>query len=152
MKPFQGDNIKTRVDKLMKEITPRIGEVCMHQDIAAIADCKYPSNTYRSVMASWRRRLMREHNIDLGTEVGIGYRVLNDNERVGAGVKNFTEATRAMGKAVNRIQRANTDLLDEHHRRQQDHAKRLGDLVEASRLEQKHIAIAARVASLPRPR
>ena len=150
MKPFQGNEVKTRVDKLMEAIKPKTGDVYLHQDIAHAGDCEYPSHRYRSVITSWRKRLMRDLNVDIGAVVGIGYRVLDDNERVSFGIKNFSESVRAMGKSVNRIERADTKRLDDHHRRQQEHTKRLRDLVDSGRGAQKQIAVAGKVVALPR--
>lgn len=147
---LKGNNISSRVDKLMKEIEPKSGDVYMHADIAATAGSKVDSNEYRAVIESWKRRLMRDKNIDIASVRSVGYRVLDENERVGHGIQDYGLSVRRMGKAVTRIERADTKLLDDNHRRQQDHAKRLRDIVNASKAEKKTIAISGNVVSLPR--
>lgn len=151
MSIFSGDEVKRRVDLLMKEWPhPEADSVYLHQDIAHVAECKYGSARYRSVIASWKRRLMKELNIDIDSVVGHGYRVLTENERVAVGIKDFGLARRSMGRSVNRIERAETGKLDDHHRKQQDHAKRLRELVDSGRKAEKSIAIVGKVVALPR--
>lgn len=147
---FEGDDVKRRVDRLMEQLKPQPGDVYLHQDIAHIAECKYPCPKYRSVIASWKRRLMKELNVDIDAVVGHGYRVLSENERVSVGIRDFGHARRSMGRSVNRIERAETGKLDDFHRRQQDHAKRLRELVDSGRKVEKQIAIVGKVVALPR--
>lgn len=152
MKLFEGDPVKPHVDKLMEHITPKIGDVYQHADIAHVAEVEYPSSRYRSIITAWKKRLMRELNIDLDSVSGIGYRVLDDNERVAVGIKDFATSVRHMGHSVDRISRADTAKLDDMHRRQQDHAVRLTqEIVASGRKASKHIGFAGRVVSLPRP-
>jgi len=93
---------------------------------------------------------MRERNIDISAIPSHGYRILNDNDRVSVGIKDFSLSVRRMGRSVTRIERADTVKLDDHHRRQQDHAKRLRELVELGRASKKKIALSATVVALPR--
>lgn len=150
MKLFQGDPIKPHVDKLMEGITPRIEDVYDHNDIAHISGIDYPSHRYRALINAWRKRLRRELNIDIASVPNVGYRVLNDNERVSAGVKDFAASVRDMGRSVDRMQRADTSKLDEMHRKQQDHAIRLKQVLDHGRKEARQIGFAGRVVTLPR--
>ena len=147
---FQGDQVKRRVDILMTQLNPKPGDVFMHQDLAALADCEYPSHRYTAVIGGWRSRLLREMNIDIDNIVGIGYRVLDENERVDTGIRDFGRSRRRMGKSINRIQRADTDKLDDFHRRQQDHAKILQARLDDVRSAEKQIAIVGKVVPLPK--
>lgn len=153
MKLFEGDSIKPCVERLMEQIKPQPGDVYQHPDIAHIAECDYPSNRYASVISAWRKRLLREINIDVEVIVGIGYRVLEENERVSVGIKDFSQAVRQVGRSAERIARADTKKLDDMRRRQQDHAVRLTrEIAESGRKASRQIGFAGRVVTLPRPK
>lgn len=150
-KPFEGESIKPHVDRLMEAYEIKQGDVLMHEDIAHTAGVEYGSARYRSLIQSWRARLMREKNIDIQSKPGIGYMALYENERVAYGIKDFSHSVRRMGKSVNRIAAADTAKLDDIHRRQQDHAVRLTqELVQSGRKASKQIGLAGRVVTLPR--
>lgn len=150
MKRFEGSEVRRRVDMLMEQISPQPGDVYLHQDIAQMSDCQRDTPRYRAVVQSWRKRLIREWNVDIDVVFGHGYRVLNENERVDVGIKDFGHARKRMGKSVNRIERADVAQLDERHLKQHDHAKRLRELVDSTRTAEKQIAIINKVAALPR--
>jgi hypothetical protein len=150
-KLFEGQPIKPNVDRLIEQLKPNTGDVFQHEDIAHVAGVTYPSGRYRSLIASWRSRLSRELNIDIAPVSGVGYRVLDDNERVAYGIKDYGHSVRRMGRSANRIATAVTAKLDDNHRRQQDHAVRLTqELVQSARKVSKQIGIAGRVVTLPR--
>lgn len=151
MKVFEGKPIKPHVDKLMETLDLKVGGVYLHQDIANIAGVEYPSHRYRTVVAAFRRRLLTEANLDMEPVIGAGYRILDDNERVGVGVRDFARSARRMGRSADRVARADTAKLDEQHRRKQEHAMRLiAQTVDAARSSVKRIAIAGSIVSLPR--
>ena len=153
MKPFEGDPIKPALDRLMDQIKPQEGEVYQHPDIAHVAGCEYPSARYNGIVQSWKKRLLRELNVDIEAVVCIGYRVLTDNERVGVGIHDFSRSVRHMGKSAERIARADAKKLDDNHRKQQDHAVRLTqELVNSGRKASRQIGVAGRIVSLPRPK
>jgi hypothetical protein len=151
MKQFEGDPIKPQVDKLMEAIKPKSGDVYLHQDIAHIAGVEYGTARYRTLIAAYKKRLFLEQNIDIDAVIGSGYRILDENERVDAGHKDFSQSVRNMGRATNRMQKAVTADLDDVHRRKQDHGVRLAQaVVQSGRSAQKQIAIAGRIVLLPR--
>jgi hypothetical protein len=151
MKPFQGEAIKPCVDALIEAFELKAGDVIEHQQIAEVAKTKYRTNRYGGIVVAWRKRLLREQNLDLQVITGYGYRVLDDNERVSVGVKDFTHSVRKMGRSAERIARADNAKLDDHHRRQQDHAVRLTqEIVQSGRTAARQIGFAGRVVSLPR--
>lgn len=149
-KNFEGEPIKPNVDLLIEGLKLQIGDVVRHDDIADVSGVEYKSSRYRSVVDAWRKRLLREMNLDLQAVAGYGYRVLDDNERVRAGIKDFSQSVRRMGRSVDRMQRADAAKLDDNHRRQQDHAVRLTQaIVQSGRKAAKEIGFAGRVVSLP---
>ena len=150
---FEGKPIKPAVNRLMEWFDKRGDkDVFLHQDIAFIAECEYPSDRYGTVVQSWRKRLMRELNVDLEAVIGHGYRMLTDNERVRVGLKDFALSVKQMDRSSERILRADAKKLDDHHRKQQDHAVRLlTELVTSGRKASRAIGFAGRVVTLPRP-
>lgn len=150
-KAFVGEPIRPHVELLMESIKPEAGDAYSHRQLADVAGLTYPSARYMAVIGAWKRRLLREVNVDLQSVPSFGYRVLDDNERVGAGIRDFSRSVRSMGKSADRISRADVAKLDDHHRRQQDHAVRLTQqLVASGRSAAKEIGLAGRVVSLPR--
>lgn len=148
---FAGKPIKPHVDLLMQAYTPKAGDVFDHKDLAQTAQVEPDSARYRQLITAWRKRLIAELNIDIDSVRGFGYRVLEENERVSTGIRDFKFSVRSMGKSSQRIALAETSKLDETHRQQQDHAVRLtNSLLESARKTQKQIAFSGRVVALPR--
>lgn len=112
MKPFEGQAIKPHVDKLLEAFQPKPGDVFLHQDIAHASGIAYKSSRYGGLIVAWKKALMHAANVDLEVVQGIGYRCLSDNERVGVGIKDFSHGVRRIGKAAERIARADTVKLD----------------------------------------
>src|SRR5690348_13306530 len=100
----------------MENIKPKSGDVYDHKDIAGVAGVEFPSNRYRGLISAWRKRLLRELNIDIEAVIGFGYRVLDDNERVSVGIKDFGLSVRNMGRSAQRIALADVQKLDDTHR------------------------------------
>ncbi|MFM7007999.1 MAG: hypothetical protein ACKO0Z_01485 [Betaproteobacteria bacterium] len=150
---FSGNEIKPDVDKLMEHFDLHPGDVILHQDIAHVANARYQSNRYRSIIVAWRRRLLREKNIDIAPKIGHGYFVLSDNERVSYGVTDFEHSVRKMGKSADRVSRADAAKMDDTHRRQRDHSVRLmSELMQAARNTKKQISLAGGVDSVLKKR
>ena len=151
MKPFLGEPVKPAVDKLMETFKLKVNDVIQHEDIAHIIKQKYGSNRYRTLVQAWIRRVRAEQSLILEAISGIGYRVLNDNERVGTGIRNYKRSITYGGRALDMVAGAETKNLDESHRHQQQHAVRLRDVLEQARKAVRSVALAGRIVSLPRP-
>lgn len=80
---FGGIPTKIDVDKLMelfKNYTE--GDVIAYTDIVAIIGHGRNSHRYGSVVAQWRKRLMREENALLISSMNVGYRIATAPERI----------------------------------------------------------------------
>lgn len=151
MTPFAGKDRKPAIDALMQAYEYKYGQVYDHRDIAHIIGVAYPSHAYFGIVQSWRNRLMKEKNIDLICVRDVGYRVLEEPERVHCGTKDFRQSVRGMGYAVNRIGAAETAKLPESERKMQDHALRLGAaLVNEGRKVSRQVAVAGKLTVLPK--
>lgn len=151
MKAFHGQPIKPNVEKLLEAFKPKPGNVFLHQDIAQASGVAYRSSRYGALIAAWKRELLNSANIDLDSVQGIGYRCLEDNERVRVGINDVRHSIRKLGRSADRIARADTSKLDDVHRRQQDHANRLlQSVIDSGRKASRQIAVSGRVVLLPR--
>lgn len=147
----RGIPIAPDVDRLMT-IAFEVGQVYRHEDLAAVIDESSVSGRYRSVISALKKRLRRERNLDLQSVTGLGYKVLDDNERVDAGIKDLSRSVRNVAKAADRMAAANTEKLDDLHRAQKEHGVRLAlQLHNDGKSAGKQIANAAKVVTLPRP-
>lgn len=113
------------------------GREIMHAEVEAILQIKRGSNRYRAVTEAWRRRELRESNIEIGALVSIGFRVLNANERVTTNINSFQSGSRKQGRSLRRLGAVRDSELDEIHRAHRDHAIRIGGamLAQASALQ-----------------
>lgn len=146
----RGIPIAPDVDRLMT-IAFEVDKVYRHEDLTrAIGELGITAR-YRTVINGLKRRLRRERNMDLQAVMGLGYKVLNDNERVDAGIHDLRRTVRGVAKAADRMQAADSSKLDELHRAQQDHGVRLAvELHNAGKAAGKQIANAGKVVTLPR--
>lgn len=54
----------------------------MHERLEEITGLKRNQARYAAVMTSWKKRLLREHNVAAASERGVGVRILTEPERV----------------------------------------------------------------------
>lgn len=118
--PTDGD-VRNLVEHLG---TPRAGDEFTHEQVEAVIGATRDTNRYRSVTLAWRKRLMRDHNLDVAALSGVGFRCLTDSERVAAGVTGVQSGLRKQLHSVVRADRVQTD--DESLRAKQDVLRRYG--------------------------
>lgn len=151
---FGGVPTAPDVTLLLEAIPPdsmEPGSVYTHADLASVFTVSPKSNRYRSVVAAWRNKILQDHNIDITAEIGVGYRVLKDDERITHGVRDAKGARKKLTRAAHRIDRADRSLLTDAQRKQADHAVRLfGAQALALRGAEKEVSSAGKVVSLPR--
>jgi hypothetical protein len=75
----------------------------------ALVTVRYGSQRYKTVVAAWRKTLLDRHNIDIQSVPGIGYRVLNDEERVDAGLSGSKRGLREIVRSARRSDRVITE-------------------------------------------
>jgi len=99
------------------------GEVLTHEDIAAAIKCEIRSNRYVGVMTRWRKFLMRDHSVVLKA-FPDGFRVMNDNEKVGATVGKIDMARRAARRGYKIASTVDVNALSDENKRLYEHGVR----------------------------
>ena len=103
---------------------PKPGDEIKHEDVESALRLQRNSNRYRAVTLAWRKRMLRDHNVDISAIPGTGFRCLTDSERVAAGVSGIQSGLRKQLHSVVRADRVQTD--DESLRAKQDVLRRYG--------------------------
>lgn len=88
---------------------PEAGTEITHDQIEAVIGVERTEHRYRTVVAAWRKALMNENNVDLGTVAGAGYRALSAPERVSAGIHGMRAGVRKQIKSIRRASLATTE-------------------------------------------
>ena len=121
---FGGIPTEPDVRKLFERFgTPQPG-LLAHETIESVIREKHTAGRYRTIVGSWRRKLLREYNVATKAEPGEGIRVLTEPERV-------DEGRALLGKSARQIVRAHrwsvmidATKLDDISRRKLDHTVR----------------------------
>jgi len=103
---------------------PKPGDEIPHEEVEAVLHSTREASRYRTVTTAWRKKMLREHNVDLSALPGVGFRCLTDAERVAAGVSGVQSGLRKQLHSVVRADRVQTD--DEALRAKQDVLRRDG--------------------------
>lgn len=104
---------------------PTPGTLISHHDIAACIGVPWRSSRYRTVVDRWRRKLMRESNVDTGAEPGVGIKVLTPPERLVASEKDFKGAVVDIGRAGTRITAIPAEGLTEPERERKTRSEQI---------------------------
>lgn len=89
---------------------PQPGDQIEHTEVEdALGTIRYRSERYKTVVAAWRKTLLEKHNVDLQAVPGVGYRALNDEERVDAGVTGSKRGLRQIVRSTRRSDRVITE-------------------------------------------
>lgn len=102
---FGGVATDIEVKDLMDHFgTPQPGMVLSHEDIEACIGVDRLKPRYRTVLERYRQRMMELHGTQLAALRGIGYRVLNANERVERNIHDAGLGLRKVRIAAERLQ------------------------------------------------
>lgn len=89
--------------------TPSEGAEISHDEIASAIENVSPSDSrYKTVVAAWRKVLLERHDVDLGSVHGYGYRVLNAQERIDAGINGSKSGMKKILRSARRGDRVVT--------------------------------------------
>ncbi len=125
--------------------------IIAYGDLEPIVRASRKTARFRTVVSRWRRLLLREHNIDTQAVASVGIEILEENRRVSLGIIDTRSGFRKVRRAMNRIGRADTARLDDHHIAQQSHALRLLRAIsDSARDAERTIASAGQIESLPK--
>lgn len=114
--------------KKLRDAFPKLsdGMDISHEQIQAVIGLAPKSNRYRCVTTAWRKELLNEENVEVGSIAGVGFRVLTGPERLSSNIKGFRSGTRKQGKSVRRITMVRAETLSEPEQAKQLHMMRLG--------------------------
>lgn len=100
-----------------------VGREISHEEIEALLELDRNAGRYHSVTGAWRKAKLRD-GTEIGAVSGVGFRVLNEVERVDGGVKGVQQGMRKQLRSIKRAVIVRTDepaLI-----RKQDLLRRLG--------------------------
>jgi len=150
MKLFEGGvPVKPSVDLLMDKIHPVPGKIYSHEDIARTCEQPYKTSRYRSIICSWKKRLLRERGLDIVAETGVGYRVLKDSERISHGNRKAMSGLKQIKCGGECAMRAEEGNLTESERRQRMQLMRMtADLVKIGKESEHQFVVLGKVTSI----
>jgi hypothetical protein len=106
------------------DLTP--GTVIAHHTIEEVIGAKYRTSRYRTVTDAWRKKALRDYNVEIGAETGVGFRVLTEPERVAAMRRRVVIGGRRIHEAVDLGARIDARQLDGHSKAIHESQMRLG--------------------------
>jgi len=126
-KPFFG-GIPTgpEIQKLWDALGAPGPGVIPHERFEEVLGIDRKNGRYRQIVNGWRRKLLKERNIDTQAEVAVGIRVLTEPERVHVSCGDLMTATRRVRKATLRAQPIREAELDEVDRVKLNHIRLAG--------------------------
>jgi hypothetical protein len=110
----------------LEEAFPKLqeGDDISHEQVEAVIGVDHTKSRYRVVTNAWRKQLLRDSNIELGSVSGVGFRCLKPEERISGSVKGFQQGVRKQMRSVKRSALVRTD--DERLMKKQDLLRRYG--------------------------
>src|SRR5687767_8939308 len=94
-----GRSAEPSVRALVDAVGLTRGTLVSHAQIEAIIGEPCTSTHYRSVIAAWRRRLLREFGVHLESQRGVGYTLVKAPEQLRAGARAGHHAVRRLAHA-----------------------------------------------------
>lgn len=108
---------------------PDAGAEITHDQIEATLGMDRKTNRYKAVTLRWRASMLRDHNIELGPVHGVGFKSLNSEERVSAGMAGMKSGSRKVLRSIKRADQVQTD--DPVLTKKQDLMRRFGVAIAA---------------------
>lgn len=151
---FGGVPTGPEVDKLLEKFGAPEPGVISHEQIEGVIGQRRDSSRYHTIVTQWRRRLLKDRNLDTSAELGVGVRILSEPERVDVSAKDLCGASRKAIKAYRRASVIRSEMLDEVSRKKLDFVKHAGgQSIEAVGTAVREMSNALRaVAQMPRLR
>lgn len=88
---------------------PEAGSEVGHADIEGLLKLDRGSSRYGSVVAAWRKKLLRDHNVDMGAVPGVGFRSLRPDERISQAARDAGSGLQKVVRAASRAARVPTE-------------------------------------------
>lgn len=112
-------DIKRLRDKF-PETEMKEGSIFNYNDIENILNCRRDSNRYKTVTSRWRRMLLSDYGIIVGCEKSIGFKVLNDSEKLDLSGSKIRYAERSMKRSVIVSSKVNRGKLTDEEKNRLD--------------------------------
>lgn len=114
-----GKTTVPEVDQLIKQIVLQDDLVIPYSEIERITGVQAKTNRFRSVLAAWRKRLLREYGRRIEIQYGAII-ILSAQKCVSASTKDMTRLGRAAGRTFK-----HASLIDQEKLSNEDRAKAL---------------------------
>ncbi len=139
---FGGIPTDMEVKKLRENLPLTRGDIVEHSRIAAVIGHAPGTSRYKSIVVAWVRRVLRETNLQLKSLRGVGYRVLDEHERIGDAVDTYTRGTRQMVRGARKVAVIERPRLTEIDQGKLEHVERhITRVVAEARLASKEMSI-----------
>lgn len=140
---FFGRSTAPDVTKLIESVgTPTRGSVVTYEQIEAILGMDRRSSRFRTVVSSWRRRVLRETGVNATCEMNVGFRFQDAASQamvVGHGLR---KGMRTIFRAAVVSDHVKPELLSDHDRSRRDQALTAAkQAVESLRSDNKRLAM-----------
>lgn len=122
---FGGIPTEPDVKRLEKRFGAPAPGVIEHAEIEETIGQQRDSSRYRTVVAAWRRRLLREENIASAADPGVGIRILTEPERVDHAQRHLGLSAKRVVKEHRWAMMIDASKLDDVSRHKRDHVIRV---------------------------
>jgi biotin operon repressor len=134
-----GISIKPDLDRLNKTLDLKIGDLVTHQTIADTVGEKIGTSRYRTVVHAWRMDRLRNAGLVIESERGVGYRVLNSEQKLSSATNDIDHIARASRKATIKVELVEPAELSEHDKGRHSiirrHTHAIADMARQARKE-----------------
>lgn len=100
-----------------------------HEEIETCIAAKRDQSRYRTIVTAWRKSLLNQNNVELGSVAGVGYKVLTPGERLRHNYDGFQQGTRKQARSIRRVSIIPDDRLSLPERGKRDHIQRMGAMI-----------------------
>lgn len=124
---FGGVPTEMEVNRL-REVFPadslKPGDVLDYSEVAKVIDCEYRSHRFTTVTSRWRKILENECGVIVGTEPGLGFKVLDEPQKVDLSGSKLRSAVRAARRSYVVLTKVDRKQLSEEKLSRFDHIKK----------------------------
>jgi hypothetical protein len=130
----------TRIQKEYPSLS--VGDFISYETLEKILQNEKNTLRFKTVVHSWRKKMMRENKIVLVPDPGIGLRVASPTERLDLSGRKIESGFRSIKMAARIAAETERDKLTEEQRKTCDHYIRIGSIATlAKKVEAKEIAL-----------
>ncbi len=110
------------LESIRREIgVPSPGDIVLYDRLEEVLHLSRKRTRWRSVMAAWRRLLVRENNVYLKAISNVGFEALGNHGRVSESARGIRNGLRGVKRAGDMAATTDRRGLDSHDNRSLDH-------------------------------